>query len=117
MTMSSSSGGSPKTTFCVPGSRSDSILQRKVTLLEATKLADVVPFEVGHRLDREARISHQDHVLEFGLGLDRGERDGLRHVLHRLDVDETEAAGFIGWVLAVFADDLDDADDPLLIAR
>ena len=92
-------------------------MQRKVTLLEATHFTNEVPLCIRYGLDREAGIFHQDHVLQFGFGLDSGERHRRGDILHSLDVDEAEAAGFIGRVLAVFADDLDDADDPLLIAR
>src|SRR5215471_2808195 len=97
MMMSSSSSPSPSTTFFVPGSARPSIWHKKVTraLLhlarapsESAHLADEAPFVIGHGLHRKPRIFYQHHRGELRLGLDRRKRHRLRHVLHRLHIDE-----------------------------
>src|SRR5580700_473293 len=80
-------------------------------------LADELPFRIGHRLHRQARVFGKRHVLELRLGLDRGERHRLRQRLERrrLHRDPRLALGG-GRVGKELFDDLADADHLLLVA-
>ena len=83
---------------------------------EAAELADVFPFRGRHRLNREARDFTSTMSFSVGSALHCASVTGLRQVAHRLHIHQAEAAGLVGWIFAVFADHLDDADDPLLVA-
>src|SRR5579863_9860879 len=85
--------------------------------LHPAHLADELPFRVGHRLHRQARVFGERHVLELRLGLDRGERHRLRQRLERrrLHRDPRFALGR-GRIGKELFDDLADADHLLLVA-
>src|SRR5437764_32954 len=58
----------------------------------------------------------QRHLLEPCVRLDRRQGHRLRKRFHRLDVDGNKNALVVGRIAIAFADDLDDADDLLLLA-
>ena len=62
-------------------------------------------------------MADERKVRQPFVGLDLFKRHRIFDRLHRLDVDHTETAGFIGMIGVMFLHHLDDADDALLVDR
>src|SRR5262249_20901416 len=80
-------------------------------------LHDEPPLSVLPPLNPEARVPHENHVLELRLGFDLGERDMLLERLDGFDVDHDPGTAVGGRIGIVLLDHLDDADDRLFVAR
>src|SRR5579862_2904418 len=79
-------------------------------------MADDLPFGGGHRLHRQPGMFDERHLLEARLRLHGCERHRLGQRLDRLHVDRQKLSLRVGRVHIGFADDVDDADDLLLVA-
>src|SRR5580700_3975706 len=77
----------------------------------AAHLADELPFRIGHRLHRQARVFGERHVFELRFGLDRSKRHRLQQWLERRGLHRHPRLAFGGGRIGEeLLDDLADAD-------